>query len=483
MWHLAHLFNLQVKASAERHQAKLQPMPRTQQNLIYLRDVFSQILGYRKDHYTDTRIPELLLSLGLDDCTEYSSKRRHLEKAVEAAGDVQMVAAAHRVLELIGFEVHERDLLQELVWDDGTAPVIPGRYRRELAEKLKTIDLYLDREAFEQLLSEFWQIDKVSFVNLSRPTATLRQEIVRHYIEDPDWDAVTLFEKLGAFQSSHARFGRFIEGLASSRILPSEPAQRKFIEIVNDTLKACGVHIVVGAGEDAFLTASLAYVGSGKQSSPNNLIFASTTKPDLRLGNALDNDIEVVTGIEDVLIYDRPIGSSGLLWRELQAWYAQTYGLDDGQAKNRLYQRLKACLPKSSPPQALAFSSVFKAFTTAIPELPVLLPEVWLHWDPVTVSRRGKEALLRSRMDFLLLLPGGVRVVIEVDGKHHYSDPDGRSSPRLYSEMMAADRALRLMGYEVYRFGASELLKPNAEEVLTRFYRSLFERYSLLPAS
>ncbi|MEE4919018.1 hypothetical protein V2K23_06350 [Pseudomonas alliivorans] len=85
-------------------------------------------------------------------------------------------------------------------------------------------------------------------------------------------------------------------------------------------------------------------------------------------------------------------------------------------------------------------------------------------------------------MDFLLLLPGGVRVVIEVDGKHHYSAPDGRSSPRLYAEMMAADRALRLVEYEVYRFGASELLEPNAEEVLIGFYRSLFERYSLYTA-
>ena len=85
-------------------------------------------------------------------------------------------------------------------------------------------------------------------------------------------------------------------------------------------------------------------------------------------------------------------------------------------------------------------------------------------------------------MDFLLLLPGGVRVVIEIDGKHHYCDATGRSSPRLYAEMMAADRALRLVGYEVYRFGVHELQQPNAEEVLIVFYRSLFERYSLLPA-
>lgn len=458
-------------------------MPRTQQNLDSLRDTFREILGNQKPHYSDARIPELLYSLGLDDSTEYRSKKEHLQKAVDGASDSKRVAAANRALELLSLPVHERDQLQELVWDDGTVPPIPGRYRRELAQSLNAVELCIDRGAFEQVLSELWQIDTTPAWDFTWSAPNLRQEIVRHYIENPDWDAVTLFDKLGAFQSSHARFGRFVEALASSRVLPSEPAQQNFIEIVNDSLKACGVHLVVGVGEDAFLTATLAHIGSGKQSSPKNLIFASTTKPDLRLGNALDNDIEVVTGIETVLIYDRPIGSSGLLWRDLQAWYAQTYGIDEDQAKNRLYQRLKGCLPKSSPPQAVAFTSFFKAFTTAIPELPVLLPEVWFHWDPQTVSRRGKEALLRSRMDFLLLLPGGVRVVIEVDGKQHYSDPDGRSSPRLYAEMMAADRALRLVGYEVYRFGASELLEPNAEDVLIGFYRSLFERYSLLPVS
>ncbi|NWC24810.1 hypothetical protein HX806_30685, partial [Pseudomonas tolaasii] len=131
-------------------------MPRTQQNLDSLRETFREILGNQKPHYTDARIPELLSSLGLEDCTDYSSKREHLQKAVDASSDAQRVAAAQKALELIGFDVHERDQLQELVWDDGTAPLIPGRYRRELAEKLNTIDLYMDRAAFEQVLSEFW---------------------------------------------------------------------------------------------------------------------------------------------------------------------------------------------------------------------------------------------------------------------------------------------------------------------------------------
>ena len=45
-------------------------------------------------------------------------------------------------------------------------------------------------------------------------------------------------------------------------------------------------------------------------------------------------------------------------------------------------------------------------------------------------------------MDFLLLLPRGVRVVLEVDGKQHYAGGD-TASPRLYSEMVSEDRGLR----------------------------------------
>jgi hypothetical protein len=54
-----------------------------------------------------------------------------------------------------------------------------------------------------------------------------------------------------------------------------------------------------------------------------------------------------------------------------------------------------------------------------------LLPEVWLHWDYETARERGRDALLRFRMDFLLLLPHGQRVVLEVDGSHQYASPDG----------------------------------------------------------
>src|SRR5262249_37245901 len=116
--------------------------------------------------------------------------------------------------------------------------------------------------------------------------------------------------------------------------------------------------------------------------------------------------------------------------------------------------------------------SYFKHFKTAIPGLPALLPEVWLHWDPKTVKERGRDALFRFRMDFLMLLPGRIRVVLEVDGKQHYADEAGRAAPALYGAMVAADRDLKLAGYYVFHFGGFELRKDTALEVGGTFFEA-----------
>jgi very-short-patch-repair endonuclease len=78
-------------------------------------------------------------------------------------------------------------------------------------------------------------------------------------------------------------------------------------------------------------------------------------------------------------------------------------------------------------------------------------------------------------MDFLMLLPHDARVVIEVDGEHHFSD-GSKPSLAAYAAMVSADRDLRLLGYEVYRFGANELVGAKAYDCVQSFFSRLFER-------
>jgi very-short-patch-repair endonuclease len=195
----------------------------------------------------------------------------------------------------------------------------------------------------------------------------------------------------------------------------------------------------------------------------------------------VDNDIEIMTGQDSVLVYDRSLDSAvadGLTFADLLDWWSESAACSDEQtAKTSFWKRLLESFPKASPPQRFFFETYHEVFAKDVLRLPALLPEVWLHWDHKTVSQRGKRALPSFRMDFLMLAPEGRRIVFEVDGKHHYSDSEGRASPAQYAKMAQSDRNLKLCGYEVYRFGAHELLdKPTATATVESFFGDLFKQ-------
>jgi hypothetical protein len=127
---------------------------------------------------------------------------------------------------------------------------------------------------------------------------------------------------------------------------------------------------------------SIVPVGAARHRQLKNLVFTSQVRPDIRISDAISNDIEILENADRVLVYDRPIGSDGLRWRELQEWWKDTSHLaSDEEAKRSLYQRLTGALPSNSPPQRNLFDLYYKIHGIAVPALPALLPEVWLHWD------------------------------------------------------------------------------------------------------
>lgn len=111
--------------------------------------------------------------------------------------------------------------------------------------------------------------------------------------------------------------------------------------------------------------------------------------------------------------------------------------------------------------------------------MPALLPQVYLHYDPAVVKTlRHRLPLPRQRMDFLLLLPGRQRIVLEVNGRHHFSEND-HPYLNVYADMVSADRKLRLAVYEVYRFGANELVGEGAESKMADFFEKLFRLHHI----
>lgn len=445
---------------------------------VRLRELLRQPIVGLYDH-GHKALPDICTRLGLPPPGD-GSRRERMEASFNGVPDADLPKIATRYLTGFSPPASLRNAVQEVLWADEPGSAVPKRFRREVAKALSAEDLYGDASRFDALLSSLWVIENDAMATfLGVQDNSLRAGIERHVYRNPgDWTPEYLFDRLGAYECSDRRFCLFLEGLASSEVRPDEAEQRRFVGLVNGALRACGTELREAGWDGGYPVFTVVSLGSGPAGRPKNLIFASSVKPDLRFRDAVNNDIEIVTGADQVLVYDRPIGTDGLRWRDLQAWWAEHEGgLDDEEAKKTLYQRLARSLPSTSPPQSFLFRQFFKTFASAVHDLPALLPEVWLHWDPKTVEERGVDALARFRMDFLMLLPHGRRIVVEVDGKQHFADDEGRASPARYATMMAADRELRLAGYEVFRFGAAELAGSQGARAVKEFFTALFERH------
>jgi hypothetical protein len=451
-------------------------------NFSLLRKTLAPLIGGLSSSGTHDALPSICEEIGLPDPYEGNSKSDRMRKSFEALPDRDLPIVAKNFLRVHPPSPSTRKEIEDILWSDYSGPKIPKKHRRELAKALSIDDLYLDVERFDRLLETLWVIGPADpMVSIFGGTdRSLRAAIDQHIYRNPeDWSVEQFFDKIGALDACDRRFVLFVEGLASADVRPDEEEQRRFARLVNNALKKCGVELRETGTEGGYPMFSLVSLHTASER-PKNLIFASSIKPDLRFIDALNNEIEIVTNADKVVVYDRPIGVEGLRWSDLQSWWADTTRAPNGiEAKKSLYRRLRSCLPKNSPPQTVLFDSFYRSFGDAVPYLPALLPEVWLHWDPKTVRERGALALTRFRMDFLLLLPQNVRIVIEVDGKSHYANDQGRADPGRYATMVRADRDLKLAGYEVFHFGSQELETSDSMDNVKRFFDLLFEEYGV----
>jgi AbiJ N-terminal domain 3 len=452
-----------------------------------LRELLQPIV-MRLASYTHKELAGEVIRVGLPEPPgeSFGSKADRVRESLASVSDADLPAVAEQILmSHLSVDPTTRNAIQDIIWAGQSTVEIPKRTRREIARSLDLADLVYDSTRFMDLLDSLWVLDNGDLFSVvfSPSAMSLRALIEQHVFRNPeDWTTEYLFEQLGVFDAPNARVARFLAGLVSPDVVPDEPTQRRIVDALDPHLRPIRLELRETGTDGGYPVFSLVSIGAANNQPPKNIIFASPDKPDLRFRDAINNDIEIVTNADKVLVYDRSIGADGLRWRDLQAWWMDTQHLtDEDEAKRSLYQRLIQSLPTSSPPQRNLFALYHSIYGSAIPGLPALLPEVWLYWDHKTVLQRGALALLRFRMDFLLLLPYGQRVVIEVDGAHHYSS-SGKPDGKKYADNMRGDRDLKLSGYEVFRFGAVELLDRNqARCLLEQFFADLFKRFDVTP--
>ncbi|MFJ9683999.1 hypothetical protein ACIRP2_39310 [Streptomyces sp. NPDC101194] len=449
-----------------------------------LRQVVGDIVALLGGH-SHARLNAAFAELGMPAVPDEGSKGERVERSFAQVPDSDLPLVANRILAAGQGSPQQRFRIEDALWGESSPTEIPTRVRRELARSLDLDAMTPSESRFMAMLSRYWVLgDELSpvldtFFGSQGPS--LRRDIQQHVFRNPgDWTAEILLENLGAYEAGDARFARFLEAMVSAEVLLDESAQRLVVDTINQHTRSAAIELRETGTEGGYPRFTLVSTRLAGNRKPKNIIFASLTKPDIRFKNAMDNDIDIVGDPENQLVYDRPTPDHGLRWRDLQAWWQDTRKIpDDAEAKVSLYKRLHRCLPDNSPGQQNFFGAYHHVLGDRVYDLPVLLPEVWLHWDHSTVRERGPQALLRSRMDFLLLLPHRQRIVLEVDGSQHYTRDRGqRPDTAKYAEMVAADRDLRLRGYEVFRFGHDELEEPHdAHALMERFLPALFQRF------
>ncbi len=333
-----------------------------------------------------------------------------------------------------------------------------------------------------EFLGRIWDLSSMPSID-SRFDDAYR-DIWQHRINNNDWDDhYLLCTRLDLLKCDDKTFIKFLENCIHPSVQPDKEQTSLLASVFNDCLQHDGYALQ----EVSQISGKPVYRGmwlkGGVQGKVKNLIFAAKgPKPEIILIDSVNNDIQIVQNEQYCLVYDKPILERGLLWADLIEWWGELRHITSQPRETQekqLYRRLLASL--ASPPEILLFRTFYKHFLPTLGDtVPALVPQVYLHYDPKTASQLPKgKRLVRQRMDFLLLFSNHERIVLEVDGKQHYS-VNNEANPNLYAEMVAEDRRLRLAGYEIYRFGGYELREEEkAETMLVEFFEALFNLHSV----
>lgn len=468
-----------------------------------LRDHIAEAIAGNVKAYN---VPEVCVRLGIqetvsdnDGAEAFGSKRIYVKSRLLARNEADLLQIAERVLR----EYSSPDLSDTV--SEMTLHAehrVSALVRRDVLKALNPLaPLFGELPLLDSLGAVFGDAvirDDITGI-LGRDS--LERQIVQHCIRnEDDWSNEELLTRCGVLNCSQTRFFALIEKLLHP-MTRRDAEQAALAEALSVVLKRDGFTVRQVSSESGYAVYGIVRVLAGVTGEMKNLIFASIgEKPQLVFRDAVNNDVEIVKNADKVLIYDQQLPSSGqLLWKDLQSWWAQTHSLSDPtSAKAPLYKRLlQAVRGANSAGEFAIFHCYYERFGSRLGDkLPALIPQVYLHYDPYTRRERGDEKFLeRQRMDFLLMLEHGVRIVIEVDGRHHYAVPDQAdpsmyiANAKRYAEMVAEDRRLRLTGYEVYRFGGHEFMDvdldswtvgKSAQQAVAVFFDRLLTRHHVL---
>ncbi|MBR6862351.1 MAG: hypothetical protein IKM73_13625 [Acidaminococcaceae bacterium] len=324
---------------------------------------------------------------------------------------------------------------------------------------------------------------------------TAIDDIRQHMDNNDDWTYEYLFfQYLKLLEIDDSDFKYFLENYVRPNIRrfqwDSENGSRVFfdnticVDAINKSLKHDGFEMRQTDSISGFPVFCVESLEPGVQGKIKNIIFASNMKPDIVFEDAISNNIRIVGNEDQCLVFDEPVSAHGITWSMLQEWYNRNHYLIDRKID------MKGFLSRSlGSPIEERFFKAYVELAEKNSEIPALLPQVWLYYDPKLEASRIRKIFEHQRMDFLMLISDSRRIVIELDGIQHYGEkiqiqgriyPDYLASVDKYASMVSAQRDMTLAGYEVYRFGGKELTdNAQAKNLVQSFFIDLFTKHGI----
>ncbi|QGQ97552.1 hypothetical protein EHS13_23010 [Paenibacillus psychroresistens] len=438
-------------------------------------DQISLVLSGEKSY----DLPVVCVKYGLDngdDSEAFKSKRMYITRRLKGKDQVVLIDIAKRIAK--DYQSKELSKLLNILSPSGFFQITQITRNNIFSYLYSAGNIQGDLDLID-FLNRSWNLDTMPPIDSRYPNAT--RDIIQHMYANDDWNDEYLYEKyLDIFNLPDELFIHFIEQLVHPQVRKKN--QEDYVNEINKHLMFDGYKLQITEHISGYPVHSVVKLFEGVKGRVKNLIFAADgLKPEIVLSDSISNDIKIVKNEEFCLVYDQQIPPNGLLWRDLVDWWAEkkVENVETKAIESELYFRLYKSL--DSEPEKILFKAYFTFFKKKLGDkFPALIPQVYLHYDPYTIKQLEKgKRLLRQRMDFLLLFSNQIRIVLEVDGKQHYSEGD-ISSPKIYSEMVCADRELKLNGYEVFRFGGHELTRSDeSQSMIQSFFDKLFKKYNI----
>lgn len=427
-------------------------------------------------------LPNICKSYGIE-CNEQSnpnsSKRIYINSGLKKMNLAQTKELVKRII-ANGADTEFVRKIEPFMDDDFF--FIPMVSRRAILEWLSSERNLEGKKNVVDLLSMSWNLKNIA-IKKEWCNKNAYDFIFQHMVRNDDISYKELFEEiLDIIYVPDSILIRFLEALVDPSIREdSEIAY--YISEINKLLVTDGYQFQVEKHIGGRPIYKIVQGNGGIEKTIKNIIFgAYDGKPDIVISDALTNDIEIVGDSSKCLLYMLPPKSNGLSWHELVTWWNNGNEEYDLEVEKALVVRLIRSL--DSEPETL-FLRAYYNFIHKLHNnnLPALIPQVYCLYDPKSAKMRGGQSyVFHQRMDFLILMPNWVRVVIEIDGKQHYS-VDNIASPELYAKMVEDDRKLSLYGYDVYRFGGQEFVnRDEARKKIEAFITDLFKKYDIIPA-